>query len=550
MAGRSAHAPRRMPLLRLVAGVSAAIFALAIAVAFPSADARAASSVDDVKPVVSDAGFTHPGVFDSLDSLKSTKARVRAGDAPWAGNFKQLASSPFIKRGTPDFKRFGSAGTADPTTRACSSKDPKGCVTVCGSFNSDPSTGCSDQQADSRAVYGLALMYWYTGDGKYAQRAIAILNAYSKHFKGSTGSNGPLMTAWTAALMTRGAELIRYTYEPTSSGKKFDVAGYEALLRKVFVPTLTSFDYGRFNGNWKLSAAEGLISAAVFLDDRTLYDQAVRMWRERTPAYIYLSTDGDLPARPQNDEGAYQTPTTLRCQWLDNKSKACQSDPMKDPGTRFQNGQAQETCRDLSHTSMGLGGIINTAETAWIQGEDLYGEQQQRIISGVLYSVEIAQNYKAHGWPAAFCANTEELSSNLSLSELPVDTFYNAYAVRKDVEVQAIPIPGYPAPQRGSDPTKKFIDSQRAGHGYAGNVTAWEGLTHHLASAPAPRPSSTPTPTAPPTSTPTRQATAEPEDTSINPLDVATTVFAAVGVIASIAFLVLAGRRWARRRGK
>jgi hypothetical protein len=272
------------------------------------------------------------------------------------------------------------------------------------------------------------------------------------------------------------------------------------------------------------------------------------MWRERTRAYIYLSADGDLPARPQNGAGMYQTPATLRCQWLDNKAKACQTDPVKDPGTRFQNGQSQETCRDLGHTSMGLGGIINTAETAWIQGEDLYGEQQQRIISGVLYTVAIAQNYKEYGWPAAFCAGTKELSSNMSLSELPVDTFYNAFAIRKEAKVPALSIPGYPAPKQDSDPTKKFIQDFRAGHGYAGNVTAWEGLTHHLASAPVPRPSSTPTPTTTPT--PSRQATAEPTGTSATPLDTATSVFAAIGVIASMALLAFASRRWVQRRRK
>ena len=111
------------------------------------------------------------------------------------------------------------------------------------------------------------------------------------------------MTAWTAGLMVRGAELFRYTYEPESSEQKFDVDAFESLLRKKFVPTLTSFDYGRFNGNWKLSAAEGLISVAVFLDDRHLYDQAVAMCRERTHASIYLSTDGSHTAPPANKAG-------------------------------------------------------------------------------------------------------------------------------------------------------------------------------------------------------------------------------------------------------
>src|SRR5690606_15863865 len=116
----------------------------------------------------------------------------------------------------------------------------------------------------------------------------------------------------------------------------------------------------------------------------------------------------------------------------------CRSSPVKDTGIRFQNGQAQESCRDLGHTAMGLGGIINTAETAWIQGDDLYGEEQERIITGTLYHVQIAQNHGTRGWPAGFCAGAEELSTNLSLSELPLDTLYNAYAVRKETKMPAI----------------------------------------------------------------------------------------------------------------
>lgn len=271
----------RTPIRRAAAlAAFVGVLAISAVTAVPGA-ASAAEDVDDVSPVVSDAGFTHPGVFNSLDSLKATRARVLVGEAPWADNFAQLASSPYVDREAPDFKTFGAAGATDPKSVACDRDERKGCVTVCGSFNKNPDVGCADQQADSRAVYGQALMYWYSGDATYAQRAIEILNAYSKHFKGSRGSNGPLMTAWTAGLMVRGAELIRYTYQPESSEQKFDVDAFESLLREAFVPTLTSFDYGRFNGNWKLSAAEGLISVAVFLDDRRLYNQAVAMWRER-----------------------------------------------------------------------------------------------------------------------------------------------------------------------------------------------------------------------------------------------------------------------------
>lgn len=520
----------------------AIMLAMSLVVA-PPVRAEEVPTLDELQPVVSSAGFTHPGVFNSLENLTSTKKHVVDGDEPWAGSFERLVTSPYAKRAAPDFARFGSASASDPTAKKCASDDRGGCVSVCGSFNTKPDVGCADQQADGRAVYAQSLAYFYTGDERYAQRAVAILNAYSARFKGSEGSNGPLMTAWTAGQMVRGAELIRYTYKPSSKRHQLDVKAFGTMLRKAFVPTLTSFDYGRYNGNWKLSAAEGLISIAVFLDDRALYDRALAMWRERTEAYVYLSTDGELPAAPVSDAGLYRTPTDLRCQWLDAKAEACQTVPRKDPGIRFQNGQVQESCRDFGHASMGLGGIINTAETAWIQGDDLYGEQQTRIITGVLYAVQVSLNHKTRGWPAAFCAGTEDLDPSLSLVELPANAVYNAYTARKGVEMQAISIPGYPAPRRGSDPLADFIAAKGSATGYAGNVTAWDAVTHNMTSAPAASPTAAPAPDQ------TDAVDATPDvDGALMPVGTATSVFALIGVIATVVLLVWTAWRLARRR--
>ena len=45
-------------------------------------------------------------------------------------------------------------------------------------------------------------------------------------------------------------------------------------------------------------------------------------------------------------------------------------------------GICQETCRDLGHVQLGFNTLVNTAETAYHQGIDLYGENQQRMIAG------------------------------------------------------------------------------------------------------------------------------------------------------------------------
>lgn len=437
-------------------------------------------SPDTVRPVVSSAGFTHPGVFDSLDSLETSRNHLFAGDKPWTTIFQQLVLSPYVTRQAPDFSEFASAGAADPLSTRCSLKDAAGCVTYCGSF-SDPDVGCTDARLDARAVYALALVFWYTGNAGYAQRAIVILNAYAEHFKGNTGSNGPLMTAWIGQTMLRGAEILRYTYAPNEGDAAFDVKGFSAMLRATAVPTLSAFDYGPYNGNWKLSAADSLMNTAVFLDDRDLYNRALTMWREAVPAYIYVSQDGRLPDAPVNASDLYQSQTDLTCYWLANKVDQCRTDPKTDPHALMQNGQSQESCRDFGHTALGLGAMINAAETASIQGDDLYGEQQHRIMSGVLYAVQISQTYEEEGWPRGFCDGASDLNANLSLANLAAEVVYNAYSVRKDRPFTTMHVPGYENTYDANDPLAAFIADRRTGYNHVGDVSAWEGLTHRLA---------------------------------------------------------------------
>ncbi len=454
----------------------------------PSASAspsnRADRALDALRPVVSAAGFVHPGVFVNLAELKATRDHINAGDQPWTDLFHGLETSKFIRRGAPDFSAFAPATDPRVGAPACSTSNPAGCVSYCGSFNV-PNVGCTQQQDDARAVYAQSLMYAYTGNGRYAERAIAILNGYAAHYRGSFGSNGALMTAWTAEQMIRGAEIIRYTYTPHAGGAVFDVAQFSAMLRDFVVPTLTGHRYDTANGNWALSASDGLINAAVFLDDRALYDEAVTMWRGDTRAYIHLAGDGSQPIVPVRAQGRFSTLPALACRWLSNKSGACHTDPPTNPHLVVQNGQNQESCRDFGHASMGLAAIANGAETAWIQGTDLYGEEQERIMTGVLYTVQISQSVAEHGWPAGFCAGAVDGGVNTRLPELAADVIYNAYAVRRGQSFAPIAIPGYPKPEAGTDPLATFIRDHRRQAVLVGNVSAWEALTHYAASGAA-----------------------------------------------------------------
>jgi hypothetical protein len=101
---------------------------------------------------------------------------------------------------------------------------------------------------------------------------------------------------------------------------------------------------------------ESLLGAAVFLEDADLYTHAMSLYAARVPAYIYLTSDGPLPVPAH---GIKNTTAAIIKYWNGQ--------------TTFPvDGITQETCRDFAHTSYGISSIGHVAETARIQGNDLW----------------------------------------------------------------------------------------------------------------------------------------------------------------------------------
>ena len=96
------------------------------------------------------AGFVHPGVMVNRAQLDEIKRRVAAGVEPQKSAFEALKAS---KWGALDYT---------PHPRA---------TVECGS-NSNPDLGCKDEQADSEAAYGQALLWYITGNKAYAENSI------------------------------------------------------------------------------------------------------------------------------------------------------------------------------------------------------------------------------------------------------------------------------------------------------------------------------------------------------------------------------------------
>lgn len=335
----------------------AAVFACAVA--FQACGVRAASDS------IFDSGFEHfrhPGVLLDRARLDAVAAHIAAGDAPWADAFARMRTSHFVSLSyTPH--------PAATVTRQDSSAD--------------------DLVNDGIAAYGDALIHRYTGDARYADKAVGILNAWAATLEtvdDGSGHSAQLNAAWAAEVMPRAAEILRYSYRPAPGAAQLDVAGLARMFTQILLPQLSPTSAGAIysNGNWELSMADGTLNIGVFVDDPAIFRQGLDMWRARVPAYIYATSDGPQPVYPPG--GRYDTPARLACFWAGagTVTETC----TLPPGFTYLNGMAQESCRDMSHVVMGFGAMINAAETALIQRVDLYGAEQQRILDGFEFAAK------------------------------------------------------------------------------------------------------------------------------------------------------------------
>ena len=319
--------------LLVPAGIAAAGQFTHAPVARPAAPATPTASAAP-SASAAPAVFKHPGVLVGQTQLDVMRRQVNAGAQPWKSAYDRMRSSQY----------------ASLTRQA----KPRANV-ECGS-RSNPDFGCSDERDDALAAYTDALMWYITRDARYAQKAIEVMDGWSGTIRQHTDSNAPLQTGWAGASWSRAGELIRYTY-PGGWAQESRFAG---MLRTVYLPVVINGSGA--NGNWESIMTDAAIGIAVFLDDKASFDKAVALWRGRVPAYIYLTSDGPTPKSPPTHP---KSSASLTDYWFGQKT--------------YVDGLAQETCRDFGHTGWGLEGAIHVAETARIQGLDLYGEMRERM---------------------------------------------------------------------------------------------------------------------------------------------------------------------------
>jgi hypothetical protein len=327
--------------------------------------------------------FVHPGVLVDRQQLEYVKKMVTAHAEPFYSAFLKAQRSPW---GSLDYKPKG---------------PPEDGYIKCGPI-SNPNIGCKDADNDGTAAYTQALLWYITGNHAYADNAIRILNIYGQRLKGYSKeppySNAPLQAAWDGQHWPRAAEIIRYS---GAGWKDSEIATFERMLRNAILPLVQ--DGSDSNGNWEISMNEALIGIGVFTNDRAVFDAGVRHWRERTPAFFYYHTDGRRPVAPPMRN-------MTNVSWYGQGVFDASVD-----------GIQQETCRDFNHAQYGLAGTLNAAETARIQGIDLYREQAARLTAAMEFNARYLLGAPV---PKSVCSGQVQLVYNPTY-EIGYNEFHN-----------------------------------------------------------------------------------------------------------------------------
>ena len=296
---------------------------------------------------------------------------IEAGVEPWATSFQNLRTQRRAQFGEP-------VGVL--------SRDPSFVI----EFNEDSDGFLIN---DSTTAYLNALMWYFTGDSRHAEKAIEVFNAYTPMRR---NTEIPLVSGRIVRLI-EAAEIIKHTYDgwdPVEMQEFKDMLVYPGYSSTT-VPQAAidsrdvSFYWRIYNGdpsrigNQGLLATRLMMSMGIFLDNELMYDRAVRMLRGQ----VHNPNDVPFQSGP-----AINGAQDVTCDFYEQHALLGFESTISDFGFNevighyiYDNGQCQEADRDQAHTVVGISSINALCEIAWSQGDDLYSTLDNRPLLGMEY---------------------------------------------------------------------------------------------------------------------------------------------------------------------
>ena len=305
--------------------------------------------------------FTHPGIYYTASDLEFMRKKLATKAEPWYGAWEKGKPTPRDDAWAPH-----PAADWDATKDFYMGGDPV-------------------------VAHKEALQWALTGNQANATKAIEILNAWASTLQTIPTHQMPqerLATGINANHFANAAELLIYGgLNGKSSGwAEADIQKFKTLLAKMYA-VIEPFMAG-YNGNWDAIMMDGMICMGIFLEDKAMFDRAVKHYLE-----------GE---KPNGGLTNYIHPS----------------------------GQCQESARDQGHVQWGLGALVAVCEVAWKQKVDLYSAQDNRLMKGLEYTAKYMLGQDVP-WEGA-----GKISEKARGDFAPIwETAYQHYVYRKGLEM-------------------------------------------------------------------------------------------------------------------
>ncbi|RYX86397.1 hypothetical protein EON83_01635 [bacterium] len=288
--------------------------------------------------------FVHPGLLHTESDFARMRAKVAAKQQPWLDGWNRLLANPHAQL----------SWNPRPSEQVI-----RGAV---------PGQNYATFFNDVAAAYQLALRWKVTGDTAYADKSIAILNAWSAMLKQVTGNSDRFLAAGIYGYEIANAAEIMRSYPAWA---KEDFERFQNMMLTVFYPMNHDFliqhntaAITNYWANWDLCNMTSMQAIGVLCDRRDIYDEA----------NTYFKTGKGNGAM---DKAVYYIHPGYLGQW-------------------------QESGRDQGHNTLGIALIGPLCEAAWNQGDDLYGYDNNRLLAGAeyvaKYNLGLDAPYQPYAW--------------------------------------------------------------------------------------------------------------------------------------------------------
>ncbi len=197
------------------------------------------------------------------------------------------------------------------------------------------------QRASGDATAALidAIEWHVTGQKSYADHAVKLLSAWGNKVESANNQ----LFQFPSVTMSMAAEMLRYEDGSFYEGwAESDRTNFLNMVRNILYPACKQQALYNTMSSWSAPAMMAVLGAGLLLDDEEIYEEGLSYFRSQT------------------------VPGSVYCSLLDN-------------------GQLKEMGRDNVHAMLTLNALAQMAQLAWCQGDDLWGEDNNRLLRGFEY---------------------------------------------------------------------------------------------------------------------------------------------------------------------